>query len=68
MPKKSKETMPAGEKLMYTILQAAALSSISRATIYREMETGALASIKVRKRRLITAEALKDWIANAQAA
>jgi excisionase family DNA binding protein len=67
MPKISKPAALTGEKLAYTIPQAAALSSISRATIYREMETGALASIKVRKRRLVTAEALKRWLKNAEA-
>ncbi len=58
----------ASNKLAYTISEVAELSSLCRATIYREMESGALASIKVRKRRLVTADALKDWLANAQAA
>ena len=56
------------DKLAYSVMEASKLSSVCRATIYREMGSGALASIKVRKRRLITAIALREWLASAPAA
>jgi excisionase family DNA binding protein len=59
---------PASEKLAYTIQQAAELSSLCRSSIYRQMELGALSSVKIGKRRLIPAQALRDWLARAQAA
>lgn len=62
------DTASAGEKLLYAIPDAAKLSSVCRSTLYREMDAGRLAAIKIGKRRLIPATALHAWIAQAPAA
>jgi excisionase family DNA binding protein len=62
------DEIAASDKFAYTILEAAALSSVGRSTLYRQMERGSFASIKIGKRRLITATALQAWLASAPAA
>ena len=62
MPPKSQASLTV-ERLAYSLPEAAALASVCRATLYREIFEGKLQSIKLRGRRLITAEALKCWIA-----
>jgi excisionase family DNA binding protein len=56
------------EVTAYSVAQAAKLLSIGRSSLYRELQTGNIASVKFRKRRLIPAVALRDWLARAQAA
>lgn len=42
--------------------EAARLCSIGRTTLYTALSTGELKSIKIGTRRLITLEALRDWL------
>ena len=67
MAQKTPEASPA-EVTAYSVAQAAKLLSIGRSSLYRELQAGNIPSIKLRKRRLIPATALRDWLARAQAA
>jgi excisionase family DNA binding protein len=42
--------------------EAARLCSIGRTTLYAALSSGKLKSIKIGTRRLITIDALKDWL------
>ena len=42
--------------------EAARLCSIGRTTLYAALSSGKLKSIKIGARRLITIDALKDWL------
>ena len=42
--------------------EAARLAGLGRTTIYEAIGAGALRSVKIGKRRLITIEALKAWL------
>jgi len=42
--------------------EAARLCSIGRTTLYAALSSGKLRSIKIGTRRLITIDALKDWL------
>lgn len=42
--------------------EAARLSGVGRTTIYAALSSGDLKSIKIGTRRLITVEAIKDWL------
>ena len=67
MTKMEKQTS-GREQWAYSVVEAASLLSLSRATLYKLMSAGELASFKSGKRRLISADALKAWLTNAQAA
>lgn len=42
--------------------EAARLCSIGRTTLYAALSSGELTSVKIVTRRLITLEALRDWL------
>ena len=42
--------------------EAARLCSLGRTTLYAALATGELKSIKIGTRRLITIDAIKDWL------
>lgn len=42
--------------------EAARLCSIGRTTLYAALSSGELQSVKIGTRRLITLEALRDWL------
>ncbi len=42
--------------------EAARLCSIGRTTLYAALSSGELKSVKIGTRRLITMEALRDWL------
>ena len=42
--------------------EAARLCSIGRTTLYAALSSGELKSVKIGTRRLITLEALRDWL------
>lgn len=42
--------------------EAARLSGVGRTTLYAALSSGALKSIKIGTRRLITVEAIRDWL------
>ena len=48
--------------LALSILEAAKLAGVSRATLYGEMAAKRLKSVKVGKRRLIPTDALRAWL------
>jgi excisionase family DNA binding protein len=50
------------QPLAMSIIDAAKLAGISRATLYREIATRRLRTVKVGKRRLVPTEALHDWL------
>ncbi len=47
--------------------EAARLAGLGRTTIYFALGSGALKSIKIGKRRLITIEALRGWLLSHEA-
>jgi excisionase family DNA binding protein len=49
--------------LAVSVERAAAMAGVGRTTLYDAMARGALKSLKVGKRRLISIEALKAWLA-----
>ena len=57
-----------GERMAYSIPEAAAMAGVSRSLVYKQMGAGRLGAIKIGKRRLIPADALRAWIASAPAA
>ena len=46
--------------------EAARISGLGRTTVYVAIGSGALRSLKIGKRRLITIDALKEWLAAAE--
>ena len=54
------------QRLAVSPAEAARLAGIGRTTLYEAIGTGALRSLKIGKRRLITIEALRDWLAAAE--
>lgn len=57
---------PDGLRLAVSPGEAARISGLGRTTLYAAIGSGALRSLKIGKRRLITIEALKDWLAAAE--
>ncbi|MEO1019366.1 MAG: helix-turn-helix domain-containing protein [Pseudomonadota bacterium] len=49
------------------VSEAARLAGIGRSTIYVAISSGALASVKIGKRRLVRMQALRDWLASLEA-
>ena len=47
--------------------EAARLCSIGRTTLYAALSSGDLKSVKIGTRRLITLEALRDWLTRNEA-
>jgi excisionase family DNA binding protein len=58
--------IPLGERLTYTMGEAAGLLGISVATAYEERARGRLQTIKLAGRRLVTREAMEAYIATAR--
>ncbi len=56
------ESVVAGDKLAYTIADAARALSIGRSTLYKFLQSGELASISLGARRLILAEDLERFV------
>jgi excisionase family DNA binding protein len=50
------------DKLCYSIGDAAALLSVGRRTLYREISAGRIATAKMGKRTLVPTEALRAWL------
>jgi excisionase family DNA binding protein len=53
---------PKAEPLAVSPAEAARLPGLGRTTIYAALASGALNSLKIGKRRLITIEALRSWL------
>lgn len=53
----------ASERIAVSPEEAAKLIGVGRTTIFAELRSGALRSVKLGARRLITIAALLDWIA-----
>lgn len=60
-------TMGALPPLAVSPSEAARLLGIGRTKIYEEIASGCLRSAKIGKRRLITVDAIKDWLAAREA-
>lgn len=56
------------ERLAVSPAEAARLAGVGRTTLYEALGSGALRSLKIGKRRLITIDALKDWLCAAEEA
>ena len=54
------------ERLAVSPGEAARLAGVGRTTLYEAIGSGELRSLKIGKRRLITVEALRDWLAAAE--
>lgn len=55
---------PTGGRLIYTVEEAAALLSLSRAQVYRLLDSLDLGSVKIGKCRRITKEQLETYVRN----
>jgi excisionase family DNA binding protein len=53
--------------IAYSVAEAAEALGVSRDTIYDELRTGRLASIKLGRRRIITRQHIDDFLARAGA-
>lgn len=53
-------------RLAVSPAEAARISGVGRTTLYAAIGSGALRSLKIGKRRLITVDALKEWLASAE--
>lgn len=53
---------PAQSKLLYTVPEVVALTTLSRSVIYELIRSGRLASVQQGRRRLIPAEALTAYV------
>ncbi|WP_210209933.1 hypothetical protein [Pseudolabrys taiwanensis] len=62
------EEIPFAERLTCTILQACAVTGLSRTTIYEEIAAGRLKSTTVRRRRLVLVPSLLALVAGDEAA
>jgi excisionase family DNA binding protein len=51
------------EPLAVSPVEAARLTGVGRTTIYQALRSGALPSMKIGKRRLISIEGLRAWLA-----
>lgn len=49
-------------KLAYSLLEAEIATGLSRATLYRAIAAGELATVKRGKRRLVPAQALENFL------
>jgi excisionase family DNA binding protein len=61
------ETTPAGagERLAYSVDEAAQITGLSRDLLYDQMRTGRLAYLKVGRRRIITRQHLEAFLTKA---
>jgi len=50
------------DKFCHSIDGAASLMSVSRRSLYREITAGRLQAISLGKRRLVSSDAIRDWI------
>jgi excisionase family DNA binding protein len=50
------------DKLVYTIEEVIALTSIKRDLLYDQINCGHLRSVKIGGRRLVRREAIEDWL------
>jgi excisionase family DNA binding protein len=57
------DAVPDSDPLAFCVEDAARLIGVSRATLYVLISTGDLATIKIRKRRLVTRDALLKLLA-----
>ena len=53
---------PAHPKLLYTVPEVVALTTLSRSVVYELIRSGRIASVQQGRRRLIPAEALTAYI------
>jgi excisionase family DNA binding protein len=51
------------DKLLVTVLEASRLLSVNRSTVYDLMGRGELPSLRIGRRRLISTQALLDFVA-----
>jgi len=56
---------PPGERLAYSIEEAAQITGLSRDLLYDQMRTGRLAYLKVGRRRIITRQHLEAFLTQA---
>jgi excisionase family DNA binding protein len=54
---------PSPGKMLYRVTEAMAVLSLSRSTIYEEIRSGRLRSVKRGRSRLISASAIADYVA-----
>jgi hypothetical protein len=54
--------LPADSVIAYRVLDAVAVSGLSRANLYRRLKSGELRSVFVAGRRLIPAAALREFL------
>lgn len=54
------------QRLAVSPAEAARLAGVGRTTLYDAIGSGALRSLKIGKRRLITIEAIREWLSAAE--
>lgn len=58
----------AGQRLAVSPTEAARIAGVGRTTLYEAIGSGALRSLKIGKRRLITIDAIREWLSAAERA
>ena len=58
----SKKQAPLAEKLAYTVAEAGSLIGVCQRTVYSLIESGELKSVKFRKTRRVTPEAIREML------
>jgi excisionase family DNA binding protein len=58
----SRKADPPGERLAYSVAEAALITGLSRDLLYNQMRAGNLAYLKVGRRRLITRQNLESFL------
>jgi excisionase family DNA binding protein len=56
------------DKLALSITEACALSGVQKDSLYREINAGRLKTAKIKGRRLVRREALKQWLTDQETA
>jgi excisionase family DNA binding protein len=60
---RGQQAEPPGERLAYSVAEAALITGLSRDLLYAQMRTGKLAYLKVGRRRIITRQNLDAFLA-----
>lgn len=62
----SKKQAPLTEKMALTVAEAGSLLGLCQRTVYELIASGELKSVKVRRSRRVTPEAIKELLANGE--
>jgi excisionase family DNA binding protein len=50
------------ERRAYSVAEVATMYGLSRQSVYKEIQDGRLAALKIRGRTVVTSQALDEWL------